>query len=226
MSEKDCANSVNVVGIGESDEQHETDGIDDLQSWCDFFNAHRSELLGYAGKITGNSEEARDILQDAFCRLARLCPKFDKVGTLQRKPYLFVVIRNLCTDALRKTNKHKLVRMDDPDFLSDQVRELAAFCDTHRILETANMLDFLGEELEPPDDRVYQLMREDKTRAEIAQICGISVADVRRSEARIKYHTRSKLKQPNRGLPDIKRTGKPAQKSPVTVKQPVRNLMK
>ena len=55
-------------------------------------------LLGYAARLTGNAEAARDVVQEVFLRMVR------ETGELNgRMPqWLFAVCRNLAIDAKRK----------------------------------------------------------------------------------------------------------------------------
>lgn len=55
-------------------------------------------LLGYAARLTGDAEAARDVVQEVFLRLCR-----EGAGLNGRMPqWLFAVCRNLAIDAKRK----------------------------------------------------------------------------------------------------------------------------
>lgn len=63
---------------------------------------HERPLLGYALRLTGNIERARDVVQETFARLCRQSPA-QLNGTLAQ--WLYTVCRNCALDARRKERR-------------------------------------------------------------------------------------------------------------------------
>jgi RNA polymerase sigma-70 factor (ECF subfamily) len=60
---------------------------------------HEDRLLRYAGRLLGDADLARDVVQEAFLKLCKQTPaQLD--GKLT--PWLYTVTRNRCVDLLRK----------------------------------------------------------------------------------------------------------------------------
>jgi RNA polymerase sigma-70 factor (ECF subfamily) len=60
---------------------------------------HEDRLLRYAGRLLGDADRARDVVQEAFLKLCRQSPA-ELDGKLT--PWLYTVTRNRCVDLLRK----------------------------------------------------------------------------------------------------------------------------
>jgi RNA polymerase sigma-70 factor (ECF subfamily) len=95
---------------------------------------YEQPLIGYAIKLVGDEDAARDLAQDAFLALCRhpLEPGDPKLG-----PWLYRVLRNRAIDRLRK--ERRMHRLETPDAAPtpaippglaaerrDEVRQLAA----------------------------------------------------------------------------------------------------
>jgi RNA polymerase sigma-70 factor (ECF subfamily) len=69
------------------------------------FRAHRRVLWGLAYRMTGSSEDAEDVVQDAFARaVERPPPRLDDL-----RPWLTRVAMNLARDALRRRKRRPYV---------------------------------------------------------------------------------------------------------------------
>ena len=77
---------------------------------------YESLLISYAGEITGDTESAKDAVQETFIRLSR-----QNLSELQPRlrPWLFVVCRNCALDHVRKVVK----------FSADPIEEFDKACD-------------------------------------------------------------------------------------------------
>lgn len=64
------------------------------------FIAHRSQLRQAAMKIIGTSEQADDVVQDAYLKVVEMAAEFD---VKQPLAYLFQLVRNLAIDRHRRT---------------------------------------------------------------------------------------------------------------------------
>src|SRR5438105_13248435 len=72
------------------------------QKFEEIFNRFEIPLLQYARRITGNREQARDVVQETFV-------KFQRNGALRRKDepatWLFTVCRNAALNVCRKDRR-------------------------------------------------------------------------------------------------------------------------
>lgn len=73
------------------------------------YNLNNHSLAQYCYQLTGSTEEAEDIVSEAFLRIWERRQTFQTVDDI--KPYLFTIARNLCFDYLkhskRKDSTHK-----------------------------------------------------------------------------------------------------------------------
>ena len=198
----------------ESDEKDAEGKAADREFWHERFEKYRPELFCYACRLTNSTvDQAEDILQETACRLEKYCPKQDEVAAV--KPYLYLMVRNAWVDSI---SKKALISIDDPNFSPDQIKRLVVDPKAHQTLENRDLLDFIGKGLESPEHEIFQMWREGRSDAEIAERCGICKLEVKLAKARIKDRARNKLKRthrqtPDMKLPDIKRTGNSPQQS-------------
>jgi RNA polymerase sigma-70 factor (ECF subfamily) len=77
---------------------------------------YESLLISYAGEITGDTESAKDAVQETFFRLSR-----QNLSDLQPRlrPWLFVVCRNCALDSMRKVVKFSADSVEDHDRASE-----------------------------------------------------------------------------------------------------------
>ena len=128
------------------------------------FRQNYSEMNHLARVLLGDDEEAEDVVQDIFLRVARndIPPKNDN--------YLLVAVRNACLNRIRQKQLHEKVRnllpIDaDADFQpidkeQERLEDIAAFVDN---------------QMEEPHRSVFHLrFDEDLTIAEIARRLGLN----------------------------------------------------
>lgn len=78
------------------------------------FDAHHQRLYRLARRLSGNADEARDLVQDTFLRAAR-GPRSVPAGPPAEEAWLVRVLINLCRDRWRQTaNRHRLDRSTFP----------------------------------------------------------------------------------------------------------------
>jgi RNA polymerase sigma-70 factor (ECF subfamily) len=78
------------------------------------FDAHHLRLYRLARRLSGNADEARDLVQDAFLRAAR-APGSVPAGASAEEAWLVRVLINLCRDRWRQTmNRERLNRAAVP----------------------------------------------------------------------------------------------------------------
>ena len=128
------------------------------------FRQNYSEMNHLARVLLGDDEEAEDVVQDIFLRVARndIPPKSDD--------YLLVAVRNACLNRIRQKQLHEKVRnllpMDtDADFQpiekqQERLEDIAAFVD---------------KQMEEPHRSIFHLrFDEDLTIADIARRLGLN----------------------------------------------------
>ena len=132
-------------------------------------------LLGYAARLTGNTEAARDVVQEVFLRLCR------EGGQLNgRMPqWLFAVCRNLAIDAKRKGGCMTTMTAMIPAMESLLVAPTASpTTDAGRGEAGANLLALLST-LSPDQEEVIRLrMGAGLSYKQIAEVTGHSVTNV------------------------------------------------
>ena len=128
------------------------------------FRQNYSEMNHLARVLLGDDEEAEDVVQDIFLRVARndIPPKSDN--------YLLVAVRNACLNRIRQKQLHEKVRNllpidSDADFQpidkqQERLEDIAAFVDG---------------QMEEPHRSIFHLrFDEDLTIADIARRLGLN----------------------------------------------------
>src|SRR5947207_1572891 len=136
------------------------------------FDAHHQRLYRLACRLSGNAEDARDLVQETFLRVAR-APGSVPTGSSSEEAWLVRVLVNICRDRWRQTKARK--RLDPladaaPRASSDQEASLIARSLVRRALETL-----------PPRRRAIVVMYELEgvTIATIAKQLGVTAVTVR-----------------------------------------------
>jgi len=126
-------------------------------------------LVRYANRILADSDAARDVVQDCFCRLCREHPERLN-GRL--KEWLFTVCRNRAIDLLRKAGRMDRLELDLP----------ARAADPHVELEAKEDLSSLRGHVERLPAREQEILHlkfaEGLAYKQIAAITGVSVSNV------------------------------------------------
>jgi RNA polymerase sigma-70 factor (ECF subfamily) len=73
---------------------------------------HYDSVYRFARRLLGNPEEARDVTQEAFLRLAGERRPLPGEAV---KRWLFTVVRNLCIDLLRKQSRHRAASIESAE---------------------------------------------------------------------------------------------------------------
>jgi len=71
----------------------------EVEAFSELVARFQSPLLYYAAKIAGNLETARDIVQDAWIRIARDLPRLQRPASL--RPWLYRIVHGLAVDRVR-----------------------------------------------------------------------------------------------------------------------------
>ncbi|MGF1679102.1 MAG: RNA polymerase sigma factor [Candidatus Methylacidiphilales bacterium] len=151
-----------------------TDSPGDRTSWLKTaWERYESPLLGYTRQITGDLEEARDVVQDSFVKLCRERPA--KVGD-PPGAWLYRVCRNRALDLYRRRIKNGPVGSDIvPEGICPQLTpDTAADASTRQ-----RVVAELMAELTPTQRELVRLKFMDQlSYREIATITGLSVGNV------------------------------------------------
>lgn len=73
----------------------------DEETFRAFYNRTAPGILAYLSRITGNSQQAEDLMQEAFYRFLRANPDHDSES--HRRNYLYKIATNLAHDARRRS---------------------------------------------------------------------------------------------------------------------------
>ena len=130
----------------------------------ELFRQNYSEMIHLARVLLGNDDEAEDVVQDIFLRVANsdIPPQNDS--------YLLTAVRNACLNRIRQMQLHERVRnllpieyeayLQPIDKQLERLDDIAAFAD---------------EQLEEPHRSIFHLrFDEDLTIAEIARRLGLN----------------------------------------------------
>jgi RNA polymerase sigma-70 factor (ECF subfamily) len=141
----------------------------------DVFRDHHAMVFRAAFRITGNAEDAEDVLQTVFLRLAR---REDESSDIEHLPgYLRRAAVNAAFDLLRSRQRTRSIPLEDvePILPDDAVSP-------ERAMHAGEMRDWLRRtvaRLSPMAAQAFALrFFEDKENPEIAQILGTSLGAV------------------------------------------------
>ena len=136
--------------------------------------------LGFAARMLGDGAEAEDVTQEAMRRLWKIAPDW-RQGEAEPATWLYRVVRNLCTDRLRKARGLGLDQIAEPEDGQPSVEASLIAQDRAKALQMAlNQL--------PDRQREAVILRhiEGLANPEIAQIMEISTEAVESLTARAK----------------------------------------
>jgi RNA polymerase sigma-70 factor (ECF subfamily) len=159
---------VDQAELIEAAQQGDREAFDELvrQTFVDTFTL--------ACRLTGNEEDARDVVQDAYLRAWRAIGKFR--GDAQFSTWMYRITANASATHLRKRQRHRAEPLDDVAEPADTRRDAepsAAFESADALGQVAAAIDEL-----PPKLRTVVVLKDvyDLPHEAIAQELGISVA--------------------------------------------------
>lgn len=134
--------------------------------------------LGFAARMLDDGAEAEDVTQEAMLRLWKIAPEW-RQGEAEPATWLYRVVRNLCTDRLRKTRAVGLDQVAEPEDGTPSVEAKLIAQDRAKALQIA--LNGL-----PDRQREAVILRhiEGLANPQIAQIMDISTEAVESLTAR------------------------------------------
>lgn len=132
----------------------------------DTIQTYQSKLIAYATRILGDSDRAKDAVQDAFVKLYQS----DRSKIQDHvAPWLYRVVRNLALNIIRK----------DKRMIQFKISEEIDDSNSSQQRETAESLFEMVHYLQPPKDELIMLKFKDGfSYKEIAAITGLSVSNV------------------------------------------------
>ena len=168
-------------------------------SFTRIYELYCSTMYHYALGILKNKEDAEDALHDAFCRIIKVLPAPEDAESDEVRSYLYMTVRSVCFDALRRRRTAK-----EKGFKSLDDIDLVAVCDNGTDEKVFNMIMYekavekLKElPVEITDPFVLRYMN-GMPFAQIAKLLGISEAVARKRSSRVKRFLAAELKKNNR----------------------------
>jgi RNA polymerase sigma-70 factor (ECF subfamily) len=142
------------------------------------FRAQRPRLWGLAYRLTGSAEDADDVVQDAFVRLATQPPAtpVEELG-----PWLTRVATNLGSDALRRRRRRSYVGPWLPSPVESVASDAANPESRYSLAESTTYAFLLALEALSPRQRAVLLLRDvlGNSAQETADLIGASEGGVR-----------------------------------------------
>ena len=90
-------------------------------SFTRIYELYCSTIYHYALGILSNKEDAEDALHDAFCRMIKVLPAPEDAESDEVRSYLYMTVRSVCFDALRRrrtANQTEVGSIDELDLVS------------------------------------------------------------------------------------------------------------
>lgn len=85
--------------------------LGDIDAFTQIVEAYHSRCLRFARAMLRNSDDAEDVVQDAFVRLYRALPRYEERQRFE--PWLFQILGNCCRSANTVYNRESSRRSDD-----------------------------------------------------------------------------------------------------------------
>lgn len=158
------------------------------ERWSDDYRQHGPAILRYVRRIAKDDDTAADLLHETFARaLSASSAPADEIG---RRRWLFRVATNLAIDHVRRSRRFRWLPLSEREI--DQGEPFDA---------EANLVRSAVRSI-APDQAVVLILRvqEGHSRAEIAEILGVSEAAVKSRLARARENFAAAYRRLERGL--------------------------
>jgi RNA polymerase sigma-70 factor, ECF subfamily len=158
----------------------------DVQAFEQLIGQYEKKVFNTAYRLTGNSEDAADVAQEAFLRAYSSLPEFR--GDSSFATWLFRIVHNACLDELRKRKRQRVTSLDEPisgeDGEMDRQLAIADASDgPEQALERVEVQRAVQESIGALDEeyRVVVVMRDIQGYSynEIADALGINLGTVK-----------------------------------------------
>jgi RNA polymerase sigma-70 factor (ECF subfamily) len=159
------------------------------------YEAYGQGVLAYLGRITGRSEMAEELTQEAFLTVIRKIGFFKSGADGGLKAWVFRIATHLAIDVLRREKRMKAhsfqveqdLGMDPVDLRPGAHEELERF-------EFSQALNTAFLELTPAQRMIFLLKeQEEMSLMEISRVCGCSENAIKQSLFRTRAALRKKL---------------------------------
>ncbi len=133
------------------------------------FESYHTELVGYFSKILGDSEHAKDVVQEAYLRIALMGKRAQ--GIMQPRAFLYHIAKRILIDEWRKEKENFIFSLKEMDHTLCDEEPLEHLLSTARI----ERLEQTIEKLPPRCQMAFKLHKfEGYSHKEIALRMGIS----------------------------------------------------
>jgi RNA polymerase sigma-70 factor (ECF subfamily) len=133
------------------------------------FDRYGEKMYRYLALRLGSAEDAEDVLQEAFCRLARYSARWAFVR--DAKAFVFRVLRNEANRFLAKQIKERAEGASNPG----EWNRLASVIEEPSEASSAVLVRALGELPDEQREVIILKVFEDFSFKEIAAACGLSI---------------------------------------------------
>lgn len=159
----------------------------DTSCFASLFDRYGKQVYAWVCRVIQNREDAKELTEDVFVKAFQHLESFR--GESDFLTWLYRIAYNLSISAVRKKKVEYLAIEDSQlsNVSEEMIQDQLGQADSS---ERLDLLDWALEQL-PPDDRALILLfyKEDKSIEELAQITGLSIANIK-----VKLHrTRKKL---------------------------------
>ena len=157
-------------------ERDEALAVMDEDEFRAFYERTARPLWAYLSRITGNTQEADDALQEAYYRFYRAAATYESEG--HRRNALFRIATNVVRDTARRAKHRPLVALDDEPELADAARSEAPA--PERQAEIRTDLARAMTQLEPAQrEMLWLAYAQGASHEEIADVLGLRAVSIR-----------------------------------------------
>jgi len=148
----------------------------DEEEFRAFYERTARPLWSYLSRVTGNTHEADDILQEAYYRFYRAGARHESES--HRRNSLFQIATNLARDAARRARRREDVPLEDDDSSVSAVESANDSPAHHAAIRTD--LARAMEKLEPVQrEMLWLAYAQGSSHEEIAEILGLRAVSIR-----------------------------------------------
>ena len=171
----------------------------DLSAYDIIVRRYKDQLLNFAYRFLGNSEESEDVVQETFLRLYRNRHAYRQIAKFST--WIYTIAGNLAKTELRKRKRRKLVSISDMGFEDKEYEIEDQAADTERSAESAltdKIIQKAINELSPRFKQVILLRDvQELSYEEIGKILNIPLGTVKSRVNRARLKLQSKLQDIN-----------------------------
>lgn len=158
------------------------------------YQSLRGRMTAMVGRMLHSSDDAADVIQEAFCRL---WPRRDSIGSANEAAAIATTtVKNICIDRLRANTRHPAVEVDED-------RDASPAIGVDRAYEAKEQYDIvtrlINERLSPLQRKVMQMKEyDDLSISEIAEQLNMDEAAVRMNISRARKTIRELYQEVNK----------------------------